>query len=127
MSNEVKINEHMHLGNPQQPAVGIAHFRLVKEGWNIGGTPKKGYLTIWDNTMVIDKNDPEQRKVLAYRYPFKISYEKALTYPITVLMDVRRTRLHLIPIADLTVKTTRRKRTEPKGTYQNLIANKQEV
>jgi hypothetical protein len=119
--NEVTIREHMHLGDRTNPMVGIAHFRLVKEGCNVGGTPKKGDIVIWDNTLVIDKNDPEQRRVLAYRYPFKISCEKALSYPEMVLLDFRRTRLHLIPIKDLAIKKTKRERTMPSDDFQKLI------
>jgi len=118
--NELKIHEHMHLGDRTDPMIGVAHFRLVKEGSNIGGTPKKGDIIIWDNTMVTDKNDPEQRKVLAYRYPFKISCERALGYPEHILMDFRRTRLHLIPIRELEVKITRRKRTMSQEDFKQI-------
>jgi hypothetical protein len=93
------------------------------------GKPRKGNIRIWIDYKVKDKNDPidPDRLVLAYKYPFVIPCSKALEYPIQELNDYMHTKLHIVPIEDLTVQKTRRKRTMPQDEFKNLIEHAREV
>ncbi|MFA5048967.1 MAG: hypothetical protein WC516_08140 [Patescibacteria group bacterium] len=117
--NEVHIREPLWIGDRTQMAVGIARFRLLDDM----GRPRKGNIRIWIDYKVKDKNDPidPDRLVLAYKYPFVISCAKALEYPIQVLNDHNRTRLNIIPIADLKVQKTKRKRTMSQSDFKSLM------
>lgn len=117
---EVHINSPVYYGDRTRMMVGIARFRLLDKN----NKPYKGNILIWIDLKVKDKQDPidPERLVLAYKYPFVISCSKALEYPIQVLTDHNRTRLHIIPLADLEVKKTRRKRTMIQEAFKNEIA-----
>jgi hypothetical protein len=122
--NELHLHEPGWYGNRDHMYVGIAHFRLVDDS----GKPKRGNIKIWIDWKVKDKNslDPNTM-VLAYRDPFVINCEKALTYKTQTLLDYRRTVLHIIPISDLKVHKERRRRTMPQDEFKNLIEHAREV
>ncbi len=115
--NEVHLREPIWYGDRTSIHIGVAHFRLVDDY----GRSRKGNIRIWIDWKVKDKNgvDPEAM-VLAYKYPFQISCAKALGYPVQVLADFNRTKLHIIPVADLKVQKTRRKRTMPQEEFKRL-------
>jgi hypothetical protein len=115
--NELHLREPIYYGDRTTMYCGVAHFRLVDDY----GRPKRGNIRIWIDLKVKDKNgvDPEAM-VLAYKYPFQISCAKALEYPVQVLADFNRTKLHIIPIADLKVQKTRRKRTMSQEEFKKL-------
>jgi hypothetical protein len=117
--NEVHIRELIYNGDRTNMALGIARFRLLDDM----GKPKKGNIRIWVDMKVKDKSDPidPNRLVLAYKYPFVISCVKALEYPIQVLNDHNRTRLHIIPIDKLKIQKTRRKRTMSQDDFNSLM------
>lgn len=123
--NEVHIKSPIWYGDRQSMHIGIARFRLLDDK----GNPKKGNIRVWIDYKVQDKNDPidPHRLVLAYKYPFVISCSKALEYPIQELNDYMHTRLHIVPIEDLQVQKTRRKRTMPQDEFKNLIEHAREV
>lgn len=114
--NEVRIREPIWNGDRTEMFVGIARFRLMDDM----GRPKKGNIKIWIDYKVIDKNDPEKRMTLMYKYPFVIKCEQAIEYPIQVLNDHNRTRLHIIPVKDLKIYKTRRKRTMTSADFKLL-------
>jgi len=115
--NELHLRQPIWLGDRTAIHIGVAHFRLVDDY----GRPRKGNIRIWIDWKVKDKNgtDPDAL-VLAYKYPFTISCVKALEYLVQVLADFNRTKLHIIPISDLTVTKTRRKRTMPQDEFKKL-------
>ncbi len=117
--NEVHIHEPIWNGLRTETFVGIARFRLLDDM----GRPRKGNIRIWIDYKVKDKNDPidPDRLVVAYKYPFVISCAKALEYPIQVLNDHNRTRLNIIPITDLKIQRTRRKRTMTQDDFKSLM------
>lgn len=117
--NEVHIMQPIYYGDRTTMYVGIARFRLTKDG-----KPKKGNIRIWIDLKVRDKNSPNPTDtILAYRYPFSISCEKALTYKTQTLLDYHRTVLHIIPISDLKVVKTRRARTTTQEEFKKIVDN----
>ena len=121
--NEVHILQPIYYGDRSTMYVGIARFRLMKDG-----KPKKGNIRIWIDLKVRDKNGPDPNAlVLAYRYPFSISCEKALTYKTQTLLDYHRTVLHIIPISDLKVVKTRRARTMPQSDFKKIVEQAKQV
>jgi hypothetical protein len=109
-----------------EPYIGIAHFRLAERKFvpfynKYVDKPFKGNILIWVDYMIKDKNDPEGHMILMWPYPFVISCEEAIKYPPNYLNDRRHTMVHIIPVSNLTVKITRRKRTEPQSTFKEKI------
>jgi hypothetical protein len=115
--NEVTIREPIWNGDRTEMFVGIARFRLLDDM----GYSKKGNIKIWIDYKIIDKNDPEKRLTLMYKYPFIIKCDQAIKYPIQVLNDYKRTRLHIIPVKDLKIYKTRRKRTITSADFKSLM------
>jgi len=115
--NEVRIREPIWNGDRTEMFVGIARFRLMDDM----GRPKKGNIKIWIDYKVIDKNDPEKRMTLMYKYPFVIKCDEVIQkYKIQVLNDYKRTRVYIIPIKDLKIYKTRRKRTMTSADFKLL-------
>ena len=123
--NEIHIRQPVWYGDRQSMHVGIARFRLLDDM----GKARKGNIRIWIDYKVKDKNDPidPDRLTLAYKYPFIIACSKALEYPIQELNDYMHTKLHIIPISDLEIHKTRRKRTMPQDDFKKLIEHAREV
>jgi len=96
--------------------VGVARFRLVDSI----GIPHKGNILIWVDYKVKDKNDPEGRMVLMWKYPFIIKCADAVRYPVQVLNDFHKTKLYIIPTDDMKVYETRRKRTMSQADFESL-------
>ena len=123
--NEIHIRQPVWYGDRQSMHVGITRFRLLDDM----GKARKGNIRIWIDYKVKDKNDPidPDRLTLAYKYPFIIACSKALEYPIQELNDYMHTKLHIIPISDLEIQKTRRKRTMPQDDFKKLIEHAREV
>jgi hypothetical protein len=115
--NELHLREPIYYGDRTTMYCGVAHFRLVDDY----GKPKRGNIRIWIDLKVKDKNgiDPDL-EVLAYRKPFIIKCEKALTYPTQILTDRNRTMLHIIPISHLTIGKVRRNRTMSQDDFRQI-------
>jgi len=115
--NELHLREPIYYGDRTTMYCGVAHFRLVDDY----GKPKRGNIRIWIDLKVKDKNgiDPDL-EVLAYKYPFVISCAKAITYPKQILNDFHKTMLHIIPLSDLQVQKTRRKRTMSQADFKEI-------
>jgi hypothetical protein len=109
-------------GDRSDPAVGIAHFRLVESG---SDNPKKGFITIWIDYKERDASDAGFK--LVYPYPFRISCADAVWYPTQHLGDFKRTMVHIIPLSKMIETKTRRKRTMPQDEFKNLIEHAREV
>jgi hypothetical protein len=114
MPNEIHLKQPVWYGDRSNPCVGIAHFRLVKDG-----KPRKGQIKIWVDYKVTDNNTG--LPTLAYPYPFSIPCIDALKYPTQVLNDFHRTMLHIIPISKLRVIKTHRKRTMPQDEFKDIV------
>jgi len=115
--NELHLRQPVWYGDRTAIHVGVAHYRLVDDY----GNTRRGNIRIWIDWKVKDKNSlDENAMILAYKYPFQISCAKALEYPVQVLGDFNRTKLHIIPIADLKVQKTRRKRTMSQADFKEI-------
>lgn len=112
---EFHIRQPIWYGDRTQMFVGLARRRLLDGAC----MPRCCNALVYIDYMVRDNLDPT-RKQLMYRYPFIISCEKAITYPIQVLPDYQRTRLHIIPVAHMTVYKTRRQRVMPQAEFKML-------
>jgi hypothetical protein len=96
----------------------VAHFRLVDSI----GIPHRGSILVWSDYKIKDKNDPEGRMVLMWKYPFIIKCADAVRYPVQVLNDFHHTKVHVIPVDDMKVYETRRKRTMSQDDFNSLKA-----
>ena len=112
---EFHIRQPIWYGDRTQMFVGVARRRLLDGG----GQPRRCNALIYIDYKVRDNLDQTRLKLM-YRYPFIISCEKAVTYPIQVLADYQRTRLHIIPVAHMTVYKTRRQRVMPQAEFKML-------
>lgn len=112
----------VHIGSPiwnglrTETFLGIARFRLV-DGL---GKPFKGNIKIWVDYKIKDKNDPEGNMIPMWKNPFTIPCAKAIGYPIQVLADYHKTRLHIIPTKDLKIHKEKRKRTMTQDDFNSL-------
>lgn len=113
---EVHIGSPIWNGDRTQTFIGIARFRLTDSL----GMPHKGNIKIWVDYKIRDKNDPEGRMVLMWREPFAISCADAVKYPVQVLNDYNRTKVHLIPTDDLQIHKEKRKRTMSQADFESL-------
>jgi hypothetical protein len=112
---EFHIRQPIWYGDRTQMFVGLARRRLLDGG----GQPRRCNALVYVDYKVRDNLDPTLLKLM-YRYPFIISCEKAITYPIQVLTDYQRTRLHIIPVDHMTVYKTRRQRVMPQAEFKML-------
>ena len=112
---EFHIRQPIWYGDRTQMFVGLARRRLLDGG----GQPRRCNALVYIDYMVRDNLDPTRKKLM-YRYPFIISCEKAVTYPIQVLTDYQRTRLHIIPVAHMAVYKTRRERVMSQADFKML-------
>lgn len=118
--NEIHLRQPVWYGDRSNPAVGIAHFRLVKDG-----VPRRGQIRIWIDYQQIDPATGLQK--LVYPYPFTMPCQEAIKYPTQVLNDFHRTMLHIIPISKLKPVKTRRKRTMPQSQFNRIMQEAQNV
>ncbi len=116
MKNEIHIREFLYRGDRSNPAVGIAHKRLVDKN----GKPKKGYFTVWIDTKERDLSHPSRYK-LVYPYPFRILCSDALMFPTQYLRDYNHTMLHLIPLSKMAEYKTRRKRIDTQDEFERKL------
>ena len=113
---EVHIGSPVWNGDRTITFIGIAHFRLVDSI----GLPHKGNIKIWVDYKIKDKNDPEGRMVLMWKEPFAIKCADAINYPVQVLNDYNRTKVHLIPTDDLQIHKEKRSRTMSQDDFNSL-------
>ena len=111
------VNGPIWNGQPDSPKfLGVARFRLMDSI----GIPHRGSILVWCDYKIKDKNDPEGRMVLMWKYPFIIKCADALKYPTQTLSDYNRTVIHVIPVTDMEVYETRRKRTMSQADFESL-------
>jgi hypothetical protein len=96
--------------------LGVAHFRLVDSI----GIPHKGNILVWCDYKIKDKNDPEGHLVPMWKYPFIIKCADAVKYPVQILGDYNRTRIHIIPVDDMKVYQTKRKRCQTQADFESI-------
>jgi len=112
--NELHLREPVWYGDRSDPCIGVARFRLLKNG-----QPRKGFIQIWIDYK--EKADTPAGYKLVYPYPYRITHAEALSYPIQYLNDYNHTALHIIPISKLVELKTRRKRTMSQDEFNKLV------
>jgi hypothetical protein len=106
-------------GQPDSPKfLSVAHFRLVDSK----DIPHKGSILIWSDYKIRDKNSTNPNAmVLMWKYPFKIKCADAVKYPESFVGEgFRRTKVHTIPVNDMKIYITRRKRTMTQDDFNSL-------
>jgi hypothetical protein len=117
---EVHIKIPIWNGLPDSPRfLSVANFRVV----NSKGIPFKGNILIFCDWKVKDKNNPdtEAPPILMWRYPFIMKCEDVIKYPPSWVGEgYRRTKVHTIPVNDMKVYETRRKRIMSQADFESL-------
>ena len=116
---EVHIRIPIFNGDRSEMFLSVANFRVTDSI----GIPHKGSILVYCDWEVKDKNNPDDpnAKVLMWRYPFIIKCADVVKYPSSYVGEgYRRTKVHMIPVKDMKIYQTKRKRTMSQADFESL-------